>query len=52
MHSVSSKDSLSVDELKATPDDILKLMEEEEKVIGSQDVYKRQRYARAGMITA
>ena len=36
MHSVSSKDSLSVDELKATPDDILKLMEEEEKVIGSQ----------------
>lgn len=36
MHSVSSKDSLSVDELKAAPDDILKLMEEEEKVIGSQ----------------
>lgn len=36
MHSVSSKDSLSVDELKTTPDDILKLMEEEEKVIGSQ----------------
>lgn len=36
MHSVSSNDSLSVDELKATPDDILKLMEEEEKVIGSQ----------------
>lgn len=36
MHSVSSKDSLSVDELKATTDDILKLMEEEEKVIGSQ----------------
>lgn len=36
MHSVGSKDSLSDDELKATPDDILKLMEEEEKVIGSQ----------------
>lgn len=36
MHSVGSKDSLSNDELKATPEDILKLMEEEEKVIGSQ----------------
>lgn len=36
MHSVGSKDSLSDDDLKATPDDILKLMEEEEKVIGSQ----------------
>lgn len=36
MHSVGSKDSLSDDELKETPDDILKLMEEEEKVIGSQ----------------
>lgn len=36
MHSVGSKDSLSNDELKATPEDVLKLMEEEEKVIGSQ----------------
>lgn len=36
MHSIDSKDSLSDDELKETPDDILKLMEEEEKVIGSQ----------------
>lgn len=36
MHSVGSKDSLSDDELKATPDNILKLMEEEKKVIGSQ----------------
>lgn len=36
MHSVGSKDSLSNHELKATPEDILKLMEEEEKVIGSQ----------------
>ena len=50
---------MSVDELKATPDDIVKLMEEEEKVIGAQtkkgntseesytgggaDVYKRQK---------
>ena len=36
MNTVGSKDGLSDDELKQTPDDILKLMEEEEKVIGSQ----------------
>lgn len=36
MNITGSKDGLSDDELKETPNDILKLMEEEEKVIGTQ----------------
>lgn len=36
MNSVGSKDGLTDEELKKTPDDILQLMEEEEKVIDSQ----------------